>query len=97
MTLTFDSVDRILRYDHSNERSLPVLTNGAICFSKFHKMKCGNLVEICFRLNLAVKGLSIAPSLLACLACMPIGREERIFLALNFLLLASSSTYATYK
>ena len=52
-------------------------------------MKCGNLVEICFRLNLAMKGLSIAPSLLACLACMPIGLEKRIFLASNFLLPAS--------
>ena len=34
-----------------------VLTHGAICFSKFHNMKFGNLVEICFRLNLTVKGL----------------------------------------
>ena len=30
---------------------------GAIYFSKFHKMKFGNLVEICFWLNLAMKGL----------------------------------------
>ena len=36
---------------------LPVLTHGAICFSKFHKMKFGNVVEICFWLNLAVRGL----------------------------------------
>ena len=93
MILTFDSVDKILRYDHSNESSLPVFTHGAI----FFKIKCGNLVEICFRLNLAVKGLGIAPSLLACLACMPIGREDRIFLALNLLLPASFSTYVTYK
>ena len=57
VTLTFDSADKILWCDHSNESSLPVLTHGAICFSKFHKMKPGNLVEICFRLNLAVKGL----------------------------------------
>ena len=92
--LTFDSVDKILRYDNSNESSLPALKHGAICFSK---MKCGNLFEICFRLNLVVKGLSIAPSLLVCLAYMPIGRKERIFLALNFLLLVFSSTYATYK
>ena len=28
------------------------------CFSEFYKMKFGNLVEICFWLNLAVKGLS---------------------------------------
>ena len=58
VTLTFEFVDEILWCDHSSESSLPVLTHGAICFSKFHKMKCGNLVEICFRLNLAVKGLS---------------------------------------
>ena len=25
--------------DHSNETSLPVLTHGATCFSKFHKRK----------------------------------------------------------
>ena len=57
VTLTFESADEILWCDHSNETSLPVLTHGAIYFSKFHKMKFGNLVEICFWLNLAVKGL----------------------------------------
>ena len=57
VTLTFDSVDKILWCNHWNESSLPVLTHGAICFSNFYKMKWGNLVEICFRLNLAVKGL----------------------------------------
>ena len=39
MTLTFESVGHILRCDHSNENSLPVLTQGAICFTKFHEMK----------------------------------------------------------
>ena len=34
-----------------------VLTHGATCYSNFHKMKFENLVEICFWLNLAVKGL----------------------------------------
>ena len=57
VTLTFESVDEILWCDHSNESSLPVLTQGAICFTKFHEMKFRNLVEICFWLNLAVKGL----------------------------------------
>ena len=57
VVLTFESVDEMLWCDHSNESSLPVLTPGAICFSKFHKMKFGNLVEICFWLNLSVKGL----------------------------------------
>ena len=58
VTLTFESADEILWCDHSNETSLTVLTHGAIYFSKFHKMKFGNLVEICFSLNLAVKGLN---------------------------------------
>ena len=58
MILTFESVDEILRCDHSNETSLPELTHGAICFSNFDKMKFGNLVEICFWLHLAVKNTS---------------------------------------
>ena len=57
VTLTFESVDEILWCDHSNETSLSVLTHGAICFSKFDKMKFGNLVEIFLWLHLAVKGL----------------------------------------
>ena len=59
VTLTFESVDEIVWCHHSNESSLPVLTHGAIYFSKFHKMKFGNLVEICFWLNLALKGLNL--------------------------------------
>ena len=47
--------------DHSNESSLSVLAHDAIYFSKFHKMKFVNLVEICFFLNLAVKGLINTP------------------------------------
>ena len=43
---------------NSNESSLPVLTHGDICLSKFYKMKCGNVVEICLWTHLAVKGLS---------------------------------------
>ena len=56
VALTFESVDEILRCDHSNESSLPVLSHSC-CFSKFYKMKFGNLVEICLWLHLAVKGL----------------------------------------
>ena len=41
LTLTFDSADQILWCDHSNESFLPVLTHGAICFTKFHEMKFG--------------------------------------------------------
>ena len=63
VTLTFYSADEILWSDHSNESSLLVLSHGAICFSKFHKMKFGNLVEICFWFNLAVKGLKVTFSL----------------------------------
>ena len=59
MTLTFESANQILRCDHSNESPLPVLTHGAICFSKFHKMKFGHLVKISFWLSLAVKGLKV--------------------------------------
>ena len=57
VTLTFESADEILWCDHSNETSPPILTHGATYFSKFQKMKFGNLVKICFWLNLAVKGL----------------------------------------
>ena len=46
-------MDEILWWDHLNESSLP----GAICYSKFHKMKFENLAEICFWLNLAVRVL----------------------------------------
>ena len=58
MAVTFESVDEILRCDHSNESSLPILSRGAICFSKFRKIKFRNLVEISFWLNFAVKGLN---------------------------------------
>ena len=39
--LTFESVDETQWGDHSNEISLPVLSYGATCFSKFYKMKFG--------------------------------------------------------
>ena len=58
VTLTFESVDEILRCDHSNESSLPALPHSAICFSKLYTMKFANLLEICLWLHLAVKGLS---------------------------------------
>ena len=34
MTVTFVFVDEILRCDHSNENSLPVLSHGTFLFSK---------------------------------------------------------------
>ena len=57
MTLTFESMDEILRCDHSNESSLPALSDSAICFSKLYKMKFANLREIFLWLHLAGKGL----------------------------------------
>ena len=46
MALTFESVDEILWCDHSDETSLPILSHGTICFSKFSKMKFGNFCSI---------------------------------------------------
>ena len=53
VVLTFESVDKVLWCDHSNESSLPVLSHGAICLSKFCKMKFGNF---CLILPLAAFG-----------------------------------------
>ena len=39
VVLTFESVNKILWCDHSNETSSAVLLRGTICFSIFHKMK----------------------------------------------------------
>ena len=46
--VTFESVDEILRCDHSNESSLPLLTHDAISFSKLHKVKFGDLLSVKF-------------------------------------------------
>jgi len=51
--LNFDSVDKIPWSDHSNETSLPVISHGAICFSKFYNMKFMNFWWI---LPLAILG-----------------------------------------
>ena len=48
VVLTFESVDKILWYDHSNEISLEVLSFGVICFKKFYKIKFGIFVEFDF-------------------------------------------------
>ena len=45
VVLTFESVDEILRCDHSYGTSLPVPSHGEFCFSKYYPMKSGNLVE----------------------------------------------------
>ena len=39
MVLTFESVDEILKCDHSNENYLLVLLYGNICFSAFENME----------------------------------------------------------
>ena len=57
VVLTFESVDKILRCDHSNETSLPVLSNGAICFQNIIKQNLGISVEFCPWPLLALKGL----------------------------------------
>ena len=53
VALTFESVDETLWCDHSNETSLPVLTHGATCFSKYYEMKFG---IFCWILPLATFG-----------------------------------------
>ena len=39
VVLTFESVDEILKCDHSNENSLLVLLHGNNCFSAFENME----------------------------------------------------------
>ena len=41
VVLSFESVDKILWCDHSNETLSAVLSHGTICFSVFCKMKFG--------------------------------------------------------
>ena len=57
--VAFESVDETLWSDHSNETSLPVLTHGATCVSRFHKMKFGIFCRILPLPHLAVKGLKV--------------------------------------
>ena len=47
VVLTFESVDEILKCDHSNENPLLVLLHGNICFSAFENMEIEKkIVEI---------------------------------------------------
>ena len=46
MALTFESVDKILWSDHSNETSLHILSHGAICLSNVCKMNFRNCCRI---------------------------------------------------
>ena len=54
---TFESVDKILWCDHLNETSLPVLSNGAICFQNCTKRNLEIFVAFYPWPHLAVKGL----------------------------------------
>ena len=62
MTLTFESEDKILWSDHSNETSLPVLSHCTSCFFMvqfFFAITFILFVRFCIWLNLAVKGLNL--------------------------------------
>ena len=45
VVLNFESLDKILWCDHSNETPLAVLLHGTTCFSIFYKMKFDFFVE----------------------------------------------------
>ena len=57
VVLTFESVDKILWCDHSNETSLEALLHGTICFSFFYKMKFDTLGSL--RVKCSVQGRCI--------------------------------------
>ena len=57
VVLTFESVDKILLCDHSNDTSLPVLLHGTSCFSIFYKIILGILYEFLALLPLGDKWL----------------------------------------
>ena len=58
VVMTFESVDKILWCDHSNENSLLVLLNGAIWFQNFGKPNLGICFYFCPCSHLALKGLT---------------------------------------
>ena len=58
MVLTCESVDGILRCDHSNETSFPVLSHCAIYFTAFYQSKILKFLEISLWPLSAVKGLN---------------------------------------
>ena len=43
--VTFESEDKILWCDYSNETSTTILLKGTICFSAIYEMNSGNFVE----------------------------------------------------
>ena len=48
VVLTFESVDEVLWWDHSNEISSAVLLHGTICSSIFYKIKFGLFLNFDF-------------------------------------------------
>ena len=46
VVVTLESVDEILRYDHSNETYLAAHSHGTKVSLAFYKMKCGNFASI---------------------------------------------------
>ena len=60
VVLTFESVDKILWCDHSNETSSAVLLHGTICFSVLYEIKFGIFLEFWFLALLGVKGLNLS-------------------------------------
>ena len=61
VVLTFESVDKILWCDYSNQTSLPILLNSAICFENFIKQNLGIFVEFCPWPHLPLKGVIVRP------------------------------------
>ena len=70
VVLTFETVDKILWCDHSNEISLAVLFHSTICFAGLKKMKFGIFPEFLLRPQLGVKG-SIKKKLFSTLSLSP--------------------------
>ena len=56
VVVTFESVDKFLWRDHSNNTSSTVLFHGAICFLTFYEMKFGIFLEFSFQVLLEIKG-----------------------------------------
>ena len=58
MVLIFESLDKILWCDHSNETRSAVVSHGTICFVGFEKVKFRIFLKILLWPLLGVKGLN---------------------------------------